>query len=229
MSNSEVARQFAGQLGETEADPIAQIRLIVAKLGVGRAQELVDRARQIEIEGGTMTRDGSRRRTLGGVFFSLAREQIGHPMTPHPAQRLPWKQAVEIALDAAASEGGEATSVKIVLIGRPGQVVKRDKVVVTTMYNLKRPSLPKQLPKLSGADVETPYTVFITAKHWRKVAEPLNSDREDRLIVEGYPFLDPDIKGICVFAKSATTTALQRALREQQRARATETGKQAGK
>ena len=147
-------------------------------------------------------------------------------MTPHPAQRLPWKQAVEIALDAAASERGEATSVKVVLIGRPGQVVKRDKVVVTTMYNLKRPSLPKHLPKLSGADVETPYTVFITAKHWRKVAEPLNSDREDRLIIEGYPFLDPDIKGICVFAKSATTTARQRALREQQRARAAESGNQ---
>ena len=106
-------------------------------------------------------------------------------------------------------------------------MVKRDKVVVTTMYNLNRPSLPKQLPKLSGADMETAYTVFITAKHWRKVAETLN--REDRLSIEGYPFLDPDIKGICVFAKSATTTALQRALREQQRARATETGKQAGK
>ena len=81
-------------------------------------------------------------------------------------------------------------------------MVKRDKVVVTTMYNLNRPSLPKQLPKLSGADMETAYTVFITAKHWRKVAETLN--REDRLSIEGYPFLDPDIKGICVFAKFAT-------------------------
>ena len=87
------------------------------------------------------------------------------------------------------------------------------------MYNHKRPTLPKQLPKLSGIDVETPYTVFITAKHWRQVSEALE-DKDDKLVVEGYPFLDPDVKGICVFAKFATTTGLQRAKREEQRAAA---------
>jgi hypothetical protein len=113
--------------------------------------------------------------------------------------------------------------VKITLIGRPGRLVKRDSVVVTRMHNLKRPSLPKQLPKLSGADVETPYTVFIAAKQWRKVADAIK-DPDDALIIEGYCFLDPDVAGICVFAKSTTTKHLQRALREKQRTEAGNAG-----
>ncbi|MCG8419621.1 MAG: hypothetical protein MJE77_16945 [Proteobacteria bacterium] len=54
-------------------------------------------------------------------------------------------------------------------------------------------------PAVSHASISR--SLFITAKHWRKVAEPLN--REDRLIIEGYPFLDPDIKGICVLVATA--------------------------
>ncbi|MCG8425077.1 MAG: hypothetical protein MJE77_44930 [Proteobacteria bacterium] len=35
---------------------------------------------------------------------------------------------------------------------------------------------------------KTPYTGFIYAGHWRKVAEPLDSGREDQLIATAIPF-----------------------------------------
>lgn len=216
MSLSQTTKELASELGETQPDPLDQIKLVVRKLGPDEAKDLLTQARQLDALGNEQTADGSRQRSLGGLFFRLARNRLGHPLTMKRIRRLKWEQAAEIAREATEGERGEVPTVKIVLIGRPGQIVKRESVVVTTMYNHKRPSLPKQLPKMSGADVETPYTVFITAKHWRKVSEALE-DKEDKLVVEGYPFLDPDVKGICVFAKFATTTGMQRAEREKQR------------
>lgn len=218
MEYSKQVKAFARELGESGDKPLGDLSVILDHLGVEKVKELVATAKEINTKDGQMTLDGARRRTLGGVFFRLARPYL--PFTPprEPARRLTWNEAVDCALEAQ-TECGEASTVKITLIGRPGRVVKRDSVVVASMYNLKRPALPKQLPKLSGADVETPYTIFIAAKQWRKVAEPIKNP-EDALIVEGYCFLDPDVKGICVFAQSTTTKYLQRELREKQRAAA---------
>lgn len=233
MSYSQTARQLASELGEDQRDPLDQIKLVVRKLGPEAANELAARAKTIHSSDGMTVADGSRPRTVGGVFFQLARQELGHPLNLQGQRRMKWAIAADIASEAASSETGttndpETTergeaNVKITLVGRPGQIVKREKVVVTTMYNQKRPALPKQLPKMSGADVETPYTVFIAAKQWRKVADAINDDKEDRLVIEGYPFLDPDVKGICVFAKSTTTVGLQRTQREKQRTTAGET------
>ena len=231
MSTSETARQLADELGEDQRDPLDQIKLVVRKLGPEAANDLAVRAREIHAGDGMSVADGSRQRTIGGVFFQLARQELGHPLNLQGQRRLEWQIAADLAREAApgattnnpeSSERGEATTVKITLVGRPGQIVKREKLVVTTMYNHKRPALPKQLPKMSGADVETPYTVFIAAKQWRKVADAINDDKEDRLVIEGYPFLDPDVKGICVFAKATSTVGLQRAHRDKQKTEADE-------
>ena len=219
---------IAGALGETGDKPLRDLRRILDHIGGERARQLVERAREIEAGDGMNTRDDSRKRTLGGIFFQLAREHVPRTPPPERKRRLRWHQAVEAAEEAAQTNAspsgqsadiqpaGEANTVKITLIGRPGRLVKRDTVVVTTMYNHRRPTLPKQLPKLSGADVETRYTVFIAAKQWRKVEEAMRN-KEDALIIEGYCFLDPDVKGICVFAKSTTTKLIQRQRREAQR------------
>lgn len=221
--------ELAAALGETEAKPLRDLQRVLDHVGAERARALVQQARELDArEQGSpelvMTADGSSRRSLGGIFFQLARPHL--PKTPPTPRfrRLRWHQAADMAAEARGDEraaetiSGEASTVKITLIGRPGRVVKRDSVVVTTMHNHKRPTLPAQLPKLSGADVETRYTIFIAAKQWRKVEAAL-ADKEDVLIIEGYPFLDPDVEGVCVFAKSTTTKLLQRAQREAQRAK----------
>jgi hypothetical protein len=104
---------------------------------------------------------------------------------------------------------------KITLIGRPGSIVEKGSVVVTTMQNQKSPALPKALPALPSNP--TIYTVYIARKQWRKVADAIK-DSEDQLIIEGYPVLDKDSQTVAVFAINTTTRNLQAARREAQRA-----------
>jgi hypothetical protein len=82
-----VAQQIATTLGETEPVPLMHIRRIVQTLGPDRALQLLDQAVATEAQGGLMLPDGSRRRTPGGVFFRLVREQT----TPAERSRIwPW-------------------------------------------------------------------------------------------------------------------------------------------
>jgi PHAX RNA-binding domain-containing protein len=70
-----VAQQIATTLGETEPVPLMHIRRIVQTLGPERAVQLLEQAQAVEAGGGLLLPDGSRRRTPGGVFFRLVREQ----------------------------------------------------------------------------------------------------------------------------------------------------------
>lgn len=69
------AQQIAAALGETALGPTKQIDVIVRLLGEETALAILEQATTIEAGGGLLLPDGSRRRTFGGVFFRLAREQ----------------------------------------------------------------------------------------------------------------------------------------------------------
>jgi hypothetical protein len=77
--------------------------------------------------------------------------------------------------------------VKITLVGRPGRIVEKDNLVLTTMQNTKAPTLPKGLPEPPAEP--TTYVVYIAGKQWRKVASSIQ-DPQDKLILEGYPVFD---------------------------------------
>jgi phosphorylated adapter RNA export protein len=82
-----VAQQIATTLGETESVPLMHIRRIVQTLGPDRALQLLAQAQAVEAQGGLPVIDGSRRRTPGGVFFRLVRENT----TPAERSRIwPW-------------------------------------------------------------------------------------------------------------------------------------------
>ena len=102
---------------------------------------------------------------------------------------------------------------KITLIGRPGRVVEKANVVLTSMQQKsdKAPSLPKGLPPVP--DEPTTYIVYIARKQWRKVAKSIK-DPNDSLIVEGLPVLDRRLGTVAVFARSVTTKLLQTKKRE---------------
>jgi hypothetical protein len=51
-----------------------EIQKVVMAAGLEATLAVVDEALAVEAQGGMMTSDGSRRRTLGGVFFWLAHE-----------------------------------------------------------------------------------------------------------------------------------------------------------
>ena len=81
-----VVRRIAAELGETEAQPLTHIARIVRTLGEERALALLARAETVEAQGGLRLPDG-RRRTKGGVFFRLAREETS---PQERAQIWPW-------------------------------------------------------------------------------------------------------------------------------------------
>ncbi len=101
----QVVQGIAAELGETEDVAQMLIKRIVRTLGEERTRELVRHAKVVEEQGGMMLPDGSRRRTLGGVFFKLAKEQA----TPEERGRI-WmpKNRRQKPSEAASTENAAA-------------------------------------------------------------------------------------------------------------------------
>ncbi len=231
-----LVRELADRLGETAAGPRHQLARVVDVLGEDRARALLAEALAIEARGGLLLPDGSRRRTPGGVFFHLARTQASpeevrriFPPRPRPQRRqgaardagtpqaaapaFTWDEYPAVVAELQRSIG-EATSVKITVIGRPAQVLERGDVAIVALTSEKVPSLPKGLPAPAQP---TNYAVLIARKQWQKVAQAARNP-QDPLIVEGYPTVDPRFAGITVLATQATTKQLQQAERQRQQA-----------
>ena len=219
------AAAIADQLGEAEELPRRQIVRAVRVLGEDQARAVLAEALAIEAAGGELLPDGSRRRTVGGIFFRLvrrtasAKERSGIFLPSGPAAQQaavpPFTWEDYAALGPELRKGaGEATTVKITIIGRPGRVEARGDVVLVPLVSEKLPTLPKGLPVPATG---TAYAVLIARKQWQKVAEALRQPG-DRLVVEGYPTLDPRFPGITVLATNVTTTGLQVAKRQTQQA-----------
>lgn len=219
---------LAAQLGETKPQPLAQLGRVVEVLGADTAQQIVRDTLAIEAEGGRLTANGKRRRTSGGVFFQLVRERTPRELLqqifpkqkkqgPRRTRKVHPRLPIE-SLDTLLSEltdYGTATTVKITVIGRPGQTMQRGEVVIVGMTSDRAPTLPAGLPV---PPQQTKYVVLIARKQWGRVSEALE-DGEDRLIVEGYPAYAASHAGITVYATSVTTGKLQAAKRQTQASR----------
>jgi hypothetical protein len=222
----ELVSTIAQQLGETQPGPINQIRRIIQRLGPEAALAFLQETQQIEAQGGRLLPDGSRRRTPGGVFFSLVKARVSPKdraaiffpparRQPRPEQPAPQTAAAPppIEIGIIPHTTGEVRTVKMTLIGRPGPIAVKHDYIMTTMTSTKIPSLPKGLP--TPPTTPTAYTVFLAPKQWAKVAEAIR-DPEDVLIVEGFPTYDPTLEGIAIYATNVTTKVLQQAQRAAQ-------------
>jgi len=229
--------EIAAQFGETEDEPKRLIKRALRTLGEERVRAFVAQALEVEAAGGLLLPDGSRRRTPGGVLFHLMRTGIDKKTsrkifwshtTPQgqgaqgsaqgvdtdatATEATPFDWAAFAAAAAEAMNGaGEASTVKLTLIGKPGTVVERGDVALVALRSEKAPSLPKGVP--APAAPQTDYMALVGMKQWRKVAEALAVDPADKVIIEGYPTVRPDFVGITVHATSATTTGIQTAKR----------------
>lgn len=235
---AEVAGQIARALGETAPLPIGQIARIVRLCGAEQALAWLEEARAIETDGGMRTADGSRQRTLGGVYFKHVKEMLLKTERKQLIFKIFWQQQPGQVRQGAAKPGapalppgtwsergpliaeagalpGKATTVKVTLIGRPGKIVERQGFTLLQMkHSGALPALPKGIPVPEKLP-ETTYVVYIGAKQWRGVAEQIKNP-DDALIVEGTQIYDAEFKAIAVFATNTTTKLLQQAKRQQQ-------------
>jgi hypothetical protein len=219
------AAEIARQLDETNPAALKQVELIVRHVGAEAALALLQGSLAVEAQGGMMLPDGSRRRTPGGVYLYLAKGRvprefraiiwpyIKRPKPPKPqVEPQSWEECLVLATQAL-QQPGEATTVKIMLIGRPGRIIEKADVVLTTMQNTKPPTLPKGLP--APLAEPTTYIVYIARKQWTKMAGVIQ-DPGDKLVVEGYPAFDKRLGVVVVFATNVTTKNMQAAKHDAQ-------------
>jgi hypothetical protein len=205
-STEALVTQIAEALNESN---IELLRKVVEVLGPARTAEFFQKTLEIEAAGGLMIRNGSRRRTPGGVFFQTIKDNISgaerHRIFPRPAaaadgtpgastQAAPatrpptWEEAKALMVKALQAIA-EAKTVKITLIGRPSQVTKQDTCVVLAMKGKPPATLPKGLPTPPANSAIT-WAVFIVNKQWNRVKDSISNHADDQLIIEGYPMVD---------------------------------------
>ena len=94
---SEKALQIADQLSETNPGALEQIQRLIEVTGEDFVQGLLDKTLEIENKGGMFVtnEDEARRRSPGGVFLHLAKEQISEEHKKIVFPSLPRKKKVE--------------------------------------------------------------------------------------------------------------------------------------
>jgi PHAX RNA-binding domain len=204
------------------------LREVLRTVGPARCAALLAETLQVEAQGGLRTMDGTRRRTPGGVFFRLTKERatpeerrrLFPPPAPPPRgktqdapQVLPWREA-QRAMEACASHPvGEATTMKLTLIGRPEHVEVHGSAVLFCLQGTAPGTLPRGLP-LPPRTPGITWNVWVALRQWNRVRGSLASNPEDQLILEGYPLMQGTQP--VLFVQSCTTVALQRAQRQAQ-------------
>jgi hypothetical protein len=209
------------------------IQNIVREWGEARAEALLRQTQAIEAAGGMPTAGGDARRSAGGIYLRLVKDAAGaeelerifagpkkprpepregpHPADPLPLSALTWDEA-RVEVSQIVQTPMEKASVKITLVGRPTQVSRTRSCVVVAMKGSRPPSLPKGLP-LAPDNSDFSYAVFIALKHWAKVAPLMANDKNERLLVEGYPIFDPKRGVTVILAQNVRTINLVRRAR----------------
>ena len=147
------------------------VRRVVYTIGIERARAFLQQTLDAEAQGGTMTVDGQRRRTPGGAFLYLVRHGVSpaerqaifsrrqrgktkpasgqdrdQPQTK--VELLSWAEGQAAIARLIQGAKGEATTVKLTLIGRPKQVAKAKGCMVAVLEGREPPQhLPKANPR----------------------------------------------------------------------------------
>ncbi len=239
QASEELVKEIAATLNESE---IGLVRKTVGILGYDRCANLLAETKRVEAEGGMLTVDGKRRRTPGGVFFRLAKQEANDeerrqlfPASPGlgPAQVAPqqppeWDEVrsmIEWASAQPREDKGDFT-VKATVVGRPKGMRKLETCVAVSIDPHKPSPLPKGVPDVPDGALGT-IIVMIDNRHWKRVSPYLAKDKEDELVCEGYPVFDAKGKTV-VLAHRVFTRAMQKEQKAKDKQKAKEKKRQAG-
>jgi hypothetical protein len=213
------------QLAQVLQEPnVPLLRQVLAVLGLDHTAALLAEALEVEAHGGLLVRNGTRRRTPGGVFFQLVRQHATRSQRDYlfprpalqtpPAQTLTWDAVPTVIQTLATQPAGEARTMKLTLIGRPGKVETRGQAVVFRMQGKPPGALPRGLPP-GPAQAPLTWTVMVALRQWNRVKDSLATHQDDQLIIEGYPAMQGDQH--VLLAQSCVSMLQQRAHKEAQR------------
>jgi len=223
-----LVKELAVLLSETKRAPIKQIKKIIQYCGTDFARQVYKDTLQVEANGGMRLVKEERRRTIGGVFFFLAREKLSEEQrqvifppfknyqkansrTPLGIPLLNWKERIAI-VETLKNDQGEMKSMKVTLSGRPGSIEKRGEVVVTTMTDIPLPqNIPRIIPRPPNAS--TLYTVYIWTKQWEKIEESM-ADPADIMLLDGVCAFDPETNSLAIFAANVYSELLNAKAKE---------------
>lgn len=218
-----LAKVIAAELEETDKKPRRQIKQVIERGGLEFAARLLDETKRIEEEGGMTVDNGDRRRTLGGIFFYLARrdlpeddrDAIFHAWRVARKKRddresnyppLEWDERGSIVQALREAGVGEISDVKISLTGRLGEIERREYLIISTMeHQIVTASLPKGVPEPPTEPMQ--YVIYISAKQWERVEKLRADDDEDDgiIFVEGHCAFDKEIDQYSIYTTFVTT------------------------
>jgi hypothetical protein len=220
-------------LQESNTDLLTKV---LRTLGQDRCRTILAETLTREANGGMLTKDETRRRTPGGVFFQLVKERattqerrrlFPRPALQHgqaqplcPPQTLTWTEVQTILAMLATHPAGEARTMKLTLIGRPGKVEIRDQAVLFRMQGKPPGALPRGLPPVP-AQAPLTWNVMVALRQWNRVKDSLAAHQDDQLIIEGYPLMQGSQP--VLLAQSCVSMLQQRAQKQAQQQQRTET------
>lgn len=227
----QLAVNIGEKLGENEKKPLRQIQRLIELAGEEIVLKLLDDTLEIETQGGMLTLDGTRRRTLGGVFFHLARQSLPQEIvgqvfftwlvkankrneSESKYPEFTWDERKSV-FENIWGEKGKVSKVRISLVGRPGEIERRQHLVIFSMEDElehKEFVLPTGIPEANR--IARTYNILVSAKQWETVGKAIQHPK-DELIIEGFCGYDDEVEGLVVFTTFITTRRLQRKERRQ--------------
>ena len=229
-----------------EEPNIRLTRTVVYTIGIEKCREYLERTIAIEEEGGVIITRGNRRRTPGGIFYWLVKEDLTpkeirtlFPLPKRPVDKAKRNAArkarkirkrEELIKEVAESWGSRAEVIKEVIKSKNYGKAKTIKVTMIgrpgkiikqkgfMMTTMRSPDRSPSLPKElpSVEPSKLVYLVYIGNKQWKRVAKRIKNP-EDTLIVEGYLGYEKALKKMVIFGQMVTTIHIQQERREKQR------------
>jgi hypothetical protein len=204
---------------------VALLSRVVKVLGPERANVILAQTLEMQANGGMPRLDGQGMRTPGGMYLYLVKEQSsrreryrifgsGPTGTPQaPVMPCTWAD-VQAAISALANTAEEAT-MKLTLIGRPLAVQTKGSTKIFQLQGKAPASLPKELPPIPKSPPLT-WTVIVGLRQWNRVKDSLAQHPDDKLIIDGYPYVEGDQH--LVFVNGCRSMLMEKAQKEAQRA-----------
>jgi hypothetical protein len=218
------ADEIAKRLGETEKKPVEQIHLLVEHAGKEFVEEHLAETMKIEENGGMLTDDKKRRRSIGGVFFYITKGKLdpeirgrifpGYGSKPVVGKIIKWEERLEyIQQLLEAGEHGDMRYVTMTFHGQVGKTIVDDNVVMTTIvHTFGQTPLPRGVPH-PPEEGTTLYTVYMGRKQWDDITESLEKYKNDRIVVDGALFYDEATKSIAILASRVSTKRMDKQAR----------------